>query len=307
MVLPPRLRLSVVFEATAPQRLSPLPTTSLRGALLRAARGLVCPHDLATLCRDCPTRGGCPYPRLFEPKVALPSGGEGDLPPPVSMRPADGLSTAPIALAPRNRLTVVLTLVGAEAIAARPYVEAALAGAALRGIGWAPPRGEVQARPRLRLEAVRSLAETRLAPAPAYRLQLRTPLLVDVEHSAVRSPDAAVLWRIVVRRVRLLARWYGAGAPEPAFAPPFEVVSSDLTQRTVKSVSVRQGQTRTFSGPVGEVLLKSVRSDDADLAALLAFCADVGLGGKTLLGFGATDAVPSRANARGHRSVVRSF
>jgi hypothetical protein len=90
-LLPETLVLEVTWRSEVSQRLAPMPTTSLHGALGHAIRAAACHAPCRASCHGCRHRPDCSYAILFEP-VGTHDHGEGvhdRAPPPLVLRPVD--------------------------------------------------------------------------------------------------------------------------------------------------------------------------------------------------------------------------
>ena len=293
MQLPRTLSLVAVFEAEEAQSLPPLPGTSVHGALLRAARGLVCTQPTRLECPGCPVRASCRYPALFEPVVGNASGGESEVPAPVVLHTDRGPAGGPQVLEPGERLHVSTTLIGEAAIADRGLLVSGLHGVAMRGIGIDAEGEQFERRPRLRLVSVGETPAARLEPAAAYRLELLSPLRLKSGGHIKSVLEARSLWAALVRRTRALCELYGGELPELPEEPPFTLEQVEARVVEVLRYSARQGRRMAWPGLVGSAVLRAAVEGDGQLAGLLSFVGAVQLGKGTLFGFGSLQVSPA--------------
>jgi hypothetical protein len=286
MQLPRTLSLEAVFEAEEAQSLPPLPGTSVHGALLRAARGLVCTQPTRQECAGCPVRAGCRYPALFEPVVGNASGGESEVPAPVVLRTDRARCEGPQLIQAGERLHVSTTLIGDAAIADRGLLVSGLHGVAMRGIGIDAEGEQFERRPRLRLVSVAETPASQLQPAAAYQLDLVSPLRLKSGGHIKSVLEARSLWAALVRRTRALCDLYGGDLPELPEEPPFALEQVEARVVEVLRYSARQGRRMAWPGLVGSAVLRAAVEGDGQLAELLGFVGAVQLGKGTLFGFG---------------------
>lgn len=283
----PELRIvSARLCAREDQHLAPLPSTSVHGALLASARGLVCSRPELVDCAPCERRTSCPYPEMFEPALQTPSGAQADAPAPLALR-ASVEGAGPLGwLGKHQALRVELTLIGRSAITRLDYLRAAMQGVALRGIGLASASGPGDSRPELSLESFVERPVSFLRPSVRYRLELTSPLRVKAGGEPQTRLAAHTLWPAIVRRVRTLGGLYGVGPPELPFDVPFQLGSIKTKVAQVTRHSSRQHKKMSWPGLLGTAVLEPSAPRDEELARVLAFVQDVQLGSGTLFGCG---------------------
>lgn len=279
-LLPPVCVYEAAFVATSAQTVPPLVTTAFRGALLRSLKDIVCLAPARSSCRGCAHAERCAYPPLVEPRDEAAR----EVPAPLVLRPVDAVTSAePRRLERGQLLRIRLAFVGDAGREHVALVKAALAGVARRGLGFKP-------KPRARRPSLDFAAFTRLEPGArggsSWVLHFDTPCRLTVGGRTAPAPGAQPLWDAVVRRVRMLSRLYGGGAPALPAKPPWTMEDAATHVVSIRRFSERQRKAMTWEGFVGRARLRL--TGDARLAArLLAFVEDVQLGKGTQFGFGA--------------------
>lgn len=281
------------LRAEGPQRLPPLPTTSLHGALGHALRRAVCVDGGRASCEGCHIGHRCAYVGLVAPRAPAGRGlGVTDrAPSPLVLSPETALNGQRwVELAAGETLGIRLTLIGRAVFADAALVRKALERAAGDGLGVAPePTARTGARPGLRLagwEAAGPPCATDRPPCAAT-LEFLTPVrLVAGGHIASRL-DGHTLVHAVFRRADLLAQLYGAGRLDPlpeAARTLLDVDDSRLRLMRVRRYSSRQRRHMEWPGLVGELRVSGPGL--APLWPLLRFCEEVHIGKATSFGFG---------------------
>jgi hypothetical protein len=277
------------FRAERAQRLPPLPTTALHGALGHALRHIACLAPDRKDCQGCPHVPLCPYAVLFEPRPGpkAPTGVTNRAPPPLAMAPEQpAVGRDPTELAAGESLDVRLTLVGSAGQHVA-LVTAAFRKAGARGVGI-PVDGPPRPRPPLALAGVDALPPND-GPPPSdglLRLAFTTPVRLKSDGKISASPTADVLFGAMRRRADTLARIYGGGALDLPPAPPFRIVASDLRQLSVRRYSARQRTRIDMPGQVGTVDLEG---DFSSVWPLIRFAERVQIGKATTFGLGRFD------------------
>lgn len=294
--LPSVTRYRVELRAERAQRLPPLWTTALHGALDDALYALGClcegPRGSDPRMRVC--RGDCPYAWLCEAPAQ-----EGDVRGVQDRAPAP-LVVAPMAFEPRarfvelredDRISLRLTLLGPVAKGHVPLVHAALQRCARTGLGIDPQRPD-GARPTLALERVVPERICDDAPPREAVLETVTPARITLDGKVLGRLDGTALWRAMRRRGELLARRYGGGSlgdgggPEAPFAA--DVHADRVVQ--VERWSSRQRRRMMWPGVMGVARLHG--EGVARVWPLLAFIRDAQVGKGTSFGFGRVDITP---------------
>lgn len=284
--------------------LPPFMGSTLRGALGRALRRLVCATRLP-VCDGCPVRTACAYALLhdgFTP-ADLPSGTGEHAPPPLWIRDLEpGRS-----LAQGDTFAFSLVAFG-PALSALPYVDEAVRALGRSGIGRGRGKVElVEAHDEQRddlgalvAERVADL-ERALDGGRALRIALRTPTAIRLKGQAWQDParprpswGERILGGAVRRRVALERRWLNVPAERaPRVGEVVEqaaglaVLEEKIQGRRVKRFSAAQGGPSELHGVVGEVRL----AGDGLRAALpwLAAGELLSVGSGTTFGFGRMD------------------
>ena len=266
--VPPTLTLRFVGAALEPQRLPPLPTTALHGALGHRLRS----------------------PALQPPPAPAANSGEGvsgQAPSPIALAAERMTRDAPsVELREGETIAMLVTLIGRAAIAARAEVEDAVAGAFAGGLGVGLD-ARTDRRPPLALIEC-SMAETQapeFPPGDTCRVLFLTPARLTEHGRSAPAIDADLLWRSVLRRADTLARLYGNGpllvGATPT--PPFVVDGSALDPVAFGRYSSRQEQRMTWPAVLGSLRL---RGDLPSAWQLLRYSCRVQIGKGTGFGFG---------------------
>lgn len=280
--LPATAAFRVVLEAQAPQRLAPLFTTAVHGALGHALRDLVCVVPGRPPCAGCPHAAGCAVPGLLEPQAREPVlGVTGRGAPAIVLAPETPVPAAPRSLEAGERVALRVTLIGARALGLSPLLTPLFARVAERGLalGGTP-------RPPLALASVAPEAPAPTPPGDALALELVTPARLARGGRIASDLDADLLWAALVRRGDVLARLHGGGAltDGPAGSAPFALAAERLRVQDVPRYSSRQRRRMVWPGLVGRLVLRGPGLDAA--RPLLAFGEQVQLGKATGFGFG---------------------
>jgi hypothetical protein len=267
-----------------------LPTTALHGALGRALWQEVCLAPARPTCRGCPAEKHCPYPRLFEPGVGVPTEQEkaigitDEAPRPLALAPEPPLvptKTEAHRLNAGDRIAFRVSL-AAVAEDALPHLVRALRRAARKGLGAGPTRV------RFGLEEISTCDElSDQGPAERAQMHFLTPLRLKVNGRIQPNLDAAALVGALLRRAQLFASIEGRSW-QPSFDP--EGVATQLSVWPHLQVvpvwrfSNRQNRRMTWPGLVGVVELAG--SGLVDLWPLLRFGERAQIGKATTFGFG---------------------
>lgn len=294
--LPSVTRYRVELRAEQPQRLPPLWTTALHGALDDALYALGCRCEAARgsdpQTRVC--RGDCPYAWLCEAPAR-----EGDVrgvqdraPAPLVVAPMGFDARAPyIELREGELITLRLALLGPVAKGHAALVQAALQRCARTGLGIDPRRPE-GARPALALERV-MLERLGADSTPGeVVLETVTPVRITQDGKVLGRLDATALWRAMRRRAEVLARRYGGGSLGEGGAPDAPFAMDVQTDRVVEVQrwSNRQKRRMTWPGVMGVARLHG--DGLAAVWPLLAFIREAQVGKGTSFGFGRVDLSP---------------
>lgn len=270
----------------------------LRGAFGHALKRLVCVMRLRP-CEGCPLARVCMYMRIFETPPDPDAG---------VMRRYTRAPHPMVLLANlRERrsegaepIVFGLRLFGAG-VESAPYAMRAVEEMATRGLTrervpfalTAIAAGESSAPPgRYPEPAVRD------RPAqlpPLRRWRLRTPLRISREGRPLDAErlDGPALGRAVLRRVGLMASFYGEGRPNDfeviaAEADRVRIVECDLAWRKIQRHSSRQRARQAIGGLVGEMVVDFTESPR--LAQLADWVPVVHLGKGTSMGLGRIEA-----------------
>jgi hypothetical protein len=286
--LPRITRYSVELRAERAQRLPPMWTTALHGALDDALFALTCRCRLqggdprAQACQP-----DCPYAWLCEAPAR-----EGDLASVQDRAPAP-LVIAPerfdprakyTALAEGETITLRLALLGEVARTHAALVHAALQRCARTGLGIDPARPEGP-RPSLTVERVIPVRVQTRPPPLEVVVETVTPLRLTQQGKVLGRLDATALWRSMRRRAEALARRYGGGSlGDEAGDAPFaaEVLRSEVVQ--VTRWSSRQKRRMAWPGVMGIARLHG--EGVAQVWPLLEFVQEAQVGKGTSFGFG---------------------
>jgi hypothetical protein len=305
-VLPLRLRL----RFTRAGELPPFKGSTLRGALGRALRGIVCERPSRAACEGCPLLGRCSFPFLFEGlHRANPWLAGARTPPPFVLAVPDGSTTR---VRTGDELTVDLTLVGEATAYAALFLRAVDEAGDHRGLGGARGDGagrferlETQVRPdgpglggahRLPESVPAAPLEALLPPEPAgtlRRLLLLSPLQLKVDGRQwvdPASPPPPERFIAAARRRLYLLNW--AARRDFVLAPPADQppagrwVDAELRLRCLERWSDRHGARKPLDGLEGWLLVDRA---GAEADALLGACRWLGLGRQTTMGLGRID------------------
>jgi hypothetical protein len=307
----PRATFTARLEALDDQRLPPLFTTALHGALGHALIDTACRAVPRCAAGACSEPAACAAARLTR---ASPSSLDATGAQPLVLRPsAPVLTKDPILLSRGSTVDCQIVLLGAEALAERAVLARALERAVERGLGVDHERR----RARLALRAL-ELAErpgpahdlapanepNGLAPRPSQvtqaTLRLHTPLRLQVEHHVRGDFDALALRRALLRRARIVVDAFGdrsseesarsiAGLMEAldlalrAPSAPFSIEARDTRVVHIRRYSGRQGARMEWPGVVGALALAGDLTADQPLFEL---AAELHLGKNTSFGFG---------------------
>lgn len=294
--LPSVTRYRVELRAERAQRLPPLWTTALHGALDDALYALGCRCERARgsdpRVRVC--RGDCPYAWLCESPAREGDGGG------VQDRAPAPLVVAPMAYEPyarfvdlreNDRISLRLTLLGPVAEGHVSLVHAALQRCARTGLGIDPQRPD-GARPTLALERVVPERIADVAPPREVVLETVTPARITLDGKVLGRLDGTALWRAMRRRGEHLARRYGGGSLGEgggAEAPFATDVRADRVVE-VQRWSNRQKRRMVWPGVMGVARLHG--EGLARVWPLLAFIREAQVGKGTSFGFGRIDLTP---------------
>ncbi|MDR7491963.1 MAG: CRISPR system precrRNA processing endoribonuclease RAMP protein Cas6 [Armatimonadota bacterium] len=258
----PLVRRRLVLEALEPLRLPKFRGALWHGVIGRALKALVCTVPPG-ICRECPQRGTCAYPRVMEaasPETAAGPLGHGRrIPGPLI------LDTGPwgaAAVEPGNLFALDFAVVDPEGALA-PLVEEAVGRAAADGLGRARAVARVVAsepRPSMADELARWAGET----AERLRLRLVSPLRLRRGGVLLRGFALRALARDLSLRLAALGHYHG-GLPWPApwteaLAEAERAGVAEARTRWLEGVrySARQGREIVTGGLVGEVCLEAV-------------------------------------------------
>lgn len=268
-LLPAVRAVRCTLRARVPARLANLPTTALHGALEQALA-----QEPAVLEALHGSRAGEPVAGITDR-------------PPSGLVLAPGCPTSPRAtlLDAGDTVAFTLSLIG-PARRHEGAVVAAVYRAAEAGLGPARSRATFDV---TSVEARDVPLEPGPAPA-ACEIAFESPLRIKDGGKITGEIDADALWRALVRRADLLARFHGGGPVLAGRAPaaPFSITSTALQKITVRRYSSRQQRFMAWPGLVGAARVEA----GADAATfdvawrLLAFAEAVQLGKATSFGFG---------------------
>lgn len=278
----PGVRLyEATFIAGEDQRVPPVFTTALRGALLRSLKEIVCHAPERRTCAACPHAQRCAYPPLIEPR----DGAAREVPSPLVLRPVHpAAGTHPHLVRRADPVRVRIAFIGEAGQEHVSLVRAALSGVARRGLGT-KPRSRAR-RPALELLSFERVETALPSRAKTWMLSFDTPCRITVDGKPAAAPTAASLWNAVVRRTRLLSALYGKGTPSLPFTAPWAVEGVFTRTVAVHRYSERQRRRITWSGFVGRARLRAIEVSDLT-AELLHFIEQVQLGKGTQFGLGA--------------------
>ncbi len=285
--LPRTVVLQAEWRAERAQRLAPMPTTSLHGALGHAIRDLACRTPSRRGCDGCRHRGECSYAILFEPEGSHEHGEgvHGRAPPPLVLRPLDMSPGAPChELAAGGVLRARVGLIGEAAIAQEALVKASLAR--VGRVGLARAQGET--RPPLALESVARQQPSGARPRSGlWRIRFVTPLRLTEDGKPAARITASLLWKSIVRRADTLSRRYGKGAlPLDPGECPWRQRASEQRPVRVRRYSSRQGQRMEWPAVMGWIDV------DGEAGELAEHATRVQVGKGTGFGFGGVEVEP---------------
>lgn len=275
------------WRADADVSLPPLPTTSIRGAVLATLRDMVCIELDRAHCGGCPQLSSCAFPALTPEGARDDDGAQDDRAlSPLVLRPLTPAWTGrPHALTAGDAVTFDLVLVGPRAIAEAKLVDHAVRAAARRGLG------EDGVTFRAALPVV-------VEPKPrsasnGWQLRFTTPLRLKVDGRVVDAAhfNVSALWRAMVRRTLQVVDLTGLARPTLPTAPPFALQAARLHDARAKRWSNRQGGAVSWPGVVGSVELRVDEAAAALVGDVLTLIADVGLGKGTSFGCGAVELI----------------
>ena len=155
-----------------------------------------------------------------------------------------------------------------------------------RAVGWMAEAGLGAERVRFGVEGARTTeAAPRAITGNAVTLRLETPLRLQSEGQPWRQWETGEFVRAVVRRVWLLAEFYGGERRHPPAPADWAVRAERVAVRWEdrQRYSSRQGREVPWGGLLGEVELTGV---PAELGALLGWAEVVGVGKGTSMGLG---------------------
>lgn len=288
------------LEADGPWQRPEFPGPMWRGALASALRRLVCVMR-RPICEGCPLVRACVYPRLFETRPDPAAG---------VMRRYDraphpmvivaGLR-APAACCPSAsaRETLTVRLFGPD-ISSAPFLMRAVEEMAARGLGrarvpfrltgirtdgaQATPAGASYAPPHPRLPP------PRLSLRQSWRLASPLRIVRDGRPVDAARIDGAAIGRAILRRVGLMAQFYGTLEPGVDFralaeqADRVRLSEAALRWQPLRRWSSRQRAQQAIGGLVGTLALDF--GEATDLAQLADWVPVVHLGKDTSMGLG---------------------
>ncbi|MGC9455736.1 MAG: CRISPR system precrRNA processing endoribonuclease RAMP protein Cas6 [Phycisphaerae bacterium] len=258
-------------EGEAPVPLPEYPGKTLRGALGRSLKDVVC-HGRRADCSQCVLRERCAYSVAFE---GFPPFGRTmmrkyqRIPQPLVLQPP---GTGDVPTADDLMLRFGVRLFG-PAAAMYPYVIYAVERMLDRGLGAQRvpiPLREVSDGEKVIYrkgdDTIRPPAQNVLSvddstsPGPSeVQVECVSPLRLQVRGREAREFDLAALLRAVVRRVRLLGAFYGDGdeveTPSAVLnaAAKARALRNDIRLHRVSRYSGRQKRRMTFHGLVGRI------------------------------------------------------
>jgi hypothetical protein len=273
--------------------LPPMFTTAMHGLLGHALESTACLEPGGCQAR-CKRPDACAYPRLFAPSTprrAADGASASDVrtPSPLVLSPLDPvLSAQRRKIAADESFGLRVVLIGAEAIAQRSLLTAALRAAATRGLG--PPDERVG----FVVQSIDEVTRTSTPSAASVELRLHTPLRIVVEGHVRSRFDADALWRAVVRRLRLLHDHCGLPLPDEAApdAAPFELARAETRIVPIRRWSSRQKARMTWPGVVGTFELRGTDSTWPAAFEWLDLAGAVQIGKGTSFGFGRFELAP---------------
>jgi hypothetical protein len=287
----PLWRARFTLETHASLRLPRFSGALWHGVLGAAVKRLACTVPPG-VCRGCPERPSCPYPRLMEaesPRTAPPGPATGLLPPGARLPSPLILDTGPwsaVGIPRGGRFHLDLAIVGSDG-RQREIVSRAVSDAVSQGLGRSRATARVMAceeRPGLD-EVLDSSARS----TGTVRLRLVSPLRLKRRGAVLRAFDLEALARSLSWRLALLGHYHGR-LPWPApWADALEQARptriGDARVRWIEGVrySTRQGREIVTGGLVGDVVLHAV---GPELARLLAIGGLLHAGGGASTGLG---------------------
>jgi hypothetical protein len=280
-----RHTIRATWRADADVSLPPLPTTSIRGAILATLRDMVCIDLDRAHCGGCPQLSSCAFPALTPEGARDDDGAQDDRAlSPLVLRPlAPAWTGRPHALTAGDAVSFDLVLVGPRAMAEAKLVDNAVRASARRGLGEdgvafrAALPVVVEPKPRL--------ASNR------WHLRFTTPLRLKVDGRVVDAAhfNASALWRAMVRRTLQVVDLVGVARPTLPASPPWALETIELRDARAKRWSNRQGGAVSWPGVVGSVELRVDDEAAGTVSDIIALIADVGLGKGTSFGCGAVE------------------
>jgi len=298
-----------VLRAAGEVHLPPFVGSTLRGAMGRSLRRLVCATRLP-VCEGCPVRSACVYAALHDgyTPADLPSGTGEHAPPPLWLRDVDPGQR----LAPGQTVGFSVAAFG-PAVRSLPYVDEAIRALGRAGIGRGRGAVELVEAHDERRESVAALVDARVAELQqalgglgalggsrgegALRVRFRSPVAIRLKGPSWSDParplpswGARLVGGAARRRAALERRWLELPAAEAprvgdalAEAAGVEVLEERIQGRRVKRFSATQGAGE-LHGVVGEL-----RLGGAGLGAALPWLAAgelLSVGSGTTFGFG---------------------
>lgn len=291
-----------VLRAVGDLDLAPFLGATLRGAVGRALRQLVCATRMPT-CDGCPVRSACVYASLHDgytpPGIAAGTGEHA--PPPLWLRDVD--PGRPMHAGDTLTFSVVAFGPAARSL---PFVDEAVRSLRRDGIGRG--RGAVelidaQDEERADLAALLARRATALeqglrAAGHGLRVRLRTPVAIRLKGAAWERPDRPrptwperLVGGAVRRKIALERRWLELPSSEAprvaraaAEASDVEVLEDQIEIRHVPRYSATEGRRVEFHGAVG-----ALRLGGEGLARALPWLVageTLSLGSGTTFGFG---------------------
>ncbi len=290
--LPALREFSVEFRACSAQRLPPLWTTALHGAIERALLdlGCDCRGERETGARPRVHLDGCPYVLLSQApaREGDAPGVEDRAPSPLVVAPSHfDPSRASLELREGESVALRLVVVGSAAPRYTSLLQAALQRVARGGLGIDPARPD-GVRPALELNRFAPTTPPALAPCDTARFESVTPLRLVFKGKVRASLDATTLWSAMLRRGDILSRRYGAGALACIGTDaPFSVEVQRSRVVDVRRWSGRQRQRLSWPGVSCSMTLHGAGLVEA--WPLLEFLRSAQVGKGTSFGFGRFD------------------
>lgn len=300
----PRATFAARIEAIDDQRLPPLFTTALHGALGHALLDTACRSVPRCSSGECREATACRVACLSRPTSSTldVTGAQ-----PLVLRPAAPVtSRTPLELPRGSVLECHVLLLGQAAIDERATLARALERAVERGLGIDHDRR----RARLALRSLESVAQTttpqrgeavdtRPRP-PNATLRLRTPLRLQVDGHVRSDFDALTLRRALLRRARIVLDAFGDRSSSDARATvtallehldlelrsteaTFRIVSRQTHMVHVRRYSSRQSARMEWPGVVGRLDIEGDIEADMPLFDL---ARELHVGKNTSFGFG---------------------